>query len=316
MLGYVLGVSDRMRELDRDPQRGVVKRANDVDRAAIAEVLRHECRQAAGERVRLRMRERGHAGKPDCYAVLGEGYSPADAPEALAQVVRQLPDDARASVSYDCDSTTWELRASVWTTTPVAEQAVGEAFEGYVSFQSRDNGTSKFRGGGGVMLLRCLNASTYSADDSAIARVHRGRVLYDVSRMVARSLKAIDTLTAAWGVNRTAAIAVPTVDKQEKRITLEDAIPGFYMYMLRAKQTELAGVLSGRTVEHAANLTRAYFDERRDPAQLTRADLAQGWTRYIQDQPTDIRRDGELAIGDWLVNQREVKCDLGKRGIL
>jgi hypothetical protein len=160
MLGYVLGVRDRMatrkRAVNADPS--AVRAANEADRAKIAEVLRHECLNASGERFKLRLRANGKGGKPDCYAIVGEGYSPADAPDAVDQLVDQLPSDARASFAYDVASTTWELRASVWTPTPVAEQAVGEAFEGYVSFSSKDNGTAKFRGGGGILLLRCLNA--------------------------------------------------------------------------------------------------------------------------------------------------------------
>jgi hypothetical protein len=316
-LSYILGIQERCSARVTAANSGkadaeTVKRVNGEDRAKIAEVLRHECLNASGERFKMRIRESGRiAGKPDCYAIVGEGYSPADAPDAVEQLMHQLPSDARASYAYDAPSTTWELRASVWTPTPVAEQAVGEAFEGYVSFQSRDNGTAKFRGGGGVTLIRCLNASTYVADDSSTARVHRGRILYAVDRMLSRSLRAIDALTTAWGTNRNAVLDVP-VEVAGKRVTLEDAIPGFYMYMLRSKQSELVGVLPGKTREHAAGLTRRFFEERRDDSKLVRSDLAQGWTRYIQDQPSDVRRDAETAIGNWLVNGTPVKCDLGQ----
>lgn len=308
MLGYVLGVRDRMaaRKTAVNADPAAVKAANDTDRARIAEVLRHECLTAYGERFKLRLRANGKNGRPDCYAIVGEGYSPADAPEAVEQLADQLPADARASFAYDVASTNWELRASVWTPTPVAEQAVGEAFEGYVSFSSKDNGTAKFRGGGGILLLRCLNASTYTADDSSVARVHRGRILYAIDRMLRNSLKAIDAITTAWGTNRATVLEIPEVEG--KKITLEDAIPGFYMSMLRAKQSELVGVLPGRTKDHAAGLTKSFFAERRDDTRLVRSDLAQGWTRYIQDQPSDVRRDAERAIGDWLVSGRQVKC--------
>ena len=311
MLGYVLGLRDRMASRKRPVMSEEATKANEADRAKIAEVIRHECLANPGESFKLRVRKAGRHGKPDCYAIVGEGYSPADAPTALAQLADQLPEDARATFSYDVASTTWELRASVWTPTPVAMQAVGEAFEGYVSFSSKDNGTAKFRGGGGILLLRCLNASTYTADDSSVARVHRGRILYAVDRMLRKSLTAIDAITTAWGVNRNAVLEIPVADGGEKRITLEDAIPGFYMSMLRSKQSELVGVLPGRTKEHAAGLTKAFFAERRDETRLVRSDLAQGWTRYIQDQPNEVRRDAEKAIGDWLVNNRPVKCQLG-----
>jgi hypothetical protein len=317
-LGYVLGVQERCSARVAAANAGranvdAAKAANHADIAKLAEVLRHECLNAGGETFKLRMREVGRSGKPDCYAIVGEGYAPADAPDALAQLVDQLPRDAKASYAYDVASTTWELRASVWTPTEVSQQAVGEAFEGFVSFQSRDNGTSRFRGGGGVMLLRCLNASTYVANESSVARVHRGRILYAVERMLRGGLRSIDALTRAWGVNRENVVEMPTAPEGKRAPTLEEAIPGFYMSMLRSKQSELVGVLPGRTRDHAQGLSKAFFAERRDPEKLVRADLAQGWTRYIQTQPSDVRRDAETAIGEWLVNNRPVKCDLTDR---
>ena len=316
-LGYVLGVQERCSTRAAAANRGTanvdaVKAANHEDIAKLGEILRHECMQASGEAFKLRLRESGRNGRPDCYAIVGEGYADADANRAIPQLAGQLPADARATFAYDVASTTWELRPSVWTPTEVSKQAVGEAFEAYVSIQSRDNGTSRFRGGGGITLLRCLNASTYTANEASVARVHRGRIMYDVARMLRGGLKAIDALTTAWGTNRESVLEVPS-EVGGKRVTLEDAIPGFYMYMLRAKQSELVGVLPGKTREHAAGLTRRFFEERRDPSKLVRSDLAQGWTRYIQDQPSDVRRDAEQAIGDWLVNNRPVKCDLAER---
>lgn len=305
MLGYVLGLRDRMvTRKASGADVAEIKKANDADRANMADVLRHELMSAPGETVKLRMRTRGNNGKPDVYAVVSEGYTPADAPEAIGQIVDSLPSDARGSFAYDVVSTSWELRASVWTPTPVAEQAVGEAFEGYVSFRSKDNGTSRFNGGGGVTLLRCLNASTYTANGTSVSRVHRGRVLYDISAMLKGAMSAIDALCAAWGRNRAEEIAFP------ERVTIEDAIPGFWAYCLKDRRSELAGVLPGKTREHVDGLTCAFFQERREPARLVRSDLAQGWTRYIQDQPTDIRRDAEAAIGDWLVARKPIRCEL------
>jgi hypothetical protein len=314
MLSYVLGISERIAERRARPGAidAIVTAENNADRAMIAEAMRHECMANPDARLKLRLREIGANGKPDCYAIVSEGYTTADAPEAISQLVAQLPKDARGTFAYDTDTTSWEFHAAVWTPTPVAEQAVGEAFEGYVSFQSKDNGTAKFRGGGGITLLRCLNASTYSVDDAEVAKVHRGRILFTIDRMVEKSLHAIDVLTTAWGTNRKAVIEVPAEHKG-KPMTLEDAIPGFYMHMLRAAGSELSGVLVGRTNTHAEGLTRAYFAERRDKTQLVRSDLAQGWTRYIQSQPSSVRRDAEVAIGDWLVNNRPVKCEFPKR---
>jgi hypothetical protein len=315
MLGYALGVCERMRGRAAAARSGradveSAKRANDSDRAALASVIKRECLVASGESVKLRLREVGVNGKPDCYAMLGQDYAPADAPEAVEQLAEQLPADAKASWSYDPISTGWELRLHVWTPTPVDDQAVGEAYEGHGSVRSRDNGTSKFRGGGGILFVRCLNASTYSADDAGIARIHRGRVLYDVPAIMARALKSITVLAQAWGTNRSTALEVP-FEFEGKRVTLEDVIPGFYLSMLRDNR-QLANVLPGRTKEHAFGLAKAYHEERRDPDRVVRADLAQGWTRYVQDQAADVRSNAELAIGAWLVNPTPIKCALDK----
>jgi hypothetical protein len=194
-LGYVLGVQERCSTRVAAAKAGranvdAVKAANHEDIAKLGEVLRHECLQASGESFKLRLREAGRGGRPDCYAIVGEGYADADANRALPQIVDQLPADARATFAYDVASTTWEMRLAVWTPTPVAQQAVGEAFEGYVSLQSRDNGTSRFRGGGGAVFLRCLNASTYVADDSSVApgasRAHPLRCVQNAPRRNAR----------------------------------------------------------------------------------------------------------------------------------
>lgn len=311
MLGYVLGLRERIAaraKLDTDESREM----NTRDKRAIASVIRHECFANPDEVLKLRTREVGSHGRPDVYAIVSEGYSPADAPEAIDQVLASLPHDARGTFAYDVASTSWELRASVWTPTPVAEQAVGEAFQGYVSFQSKDNGTGKFNGGGGVTLLRCLNASTYVAEGSKVSRVHRGRVLYDVNAMLRGGLQAIEALCKAWGTNRASEIAVPM--RADKPVSLEEAIPGFWAYCLRARGSELAGVLPGRTSEHVKGLSQAFFAERRDPSKLVRSDLAQGWTRWIQNQPSDIRREAESAIGSWLVNPKPIKCELKEVG--
>lgn len=313
MLGYVLGLRERiaarhdavrLEELSKDE----AVELNTRDKRAIASVIRHECSANPNEILKLRTREVGTRGAPDVYAIVSEGYSAADAPEAIDQVLHSLPADARGTFAYDVESTSWELRASIWTPTPVAEQAVGEAFQGYVSFSSKDNGAGKFNGGGGVTLLRCLNASTYVADGSKVSRVHRGRVLYDVEAMLRGGLAAIDALCNAWGVNRKAEIAIPIRDDQP--VSLEEAIPGFWAYCLRARGSELAGVLPGKTREHVRGLTAAFFEERRDESRLVRSDLAQGWTRYVQGQPSDVRRDAETAIGAWLVKPKPLKCEL------
>ena len=296
MMGYILGMRERIATA---VDAGDLEAAK-VDRRMVAEVLAHECARK-GE-VTLKLRTRAKLG--DIYATVSPAYTAADAPDLLAEITPHMPDDAKGSWSYDPTSTAWELRGSIWTPTPTAEQCVGEPFEGYVSFHSRDAGNGKLRGGGGATLLRCLNASTYTAEASSVARAHRSRVLADIPTMVRQSLRAIDTLCSAWGVARKDELTVPT------GVKLNDAIPGFWRYCLTARGSELAGVLPGRTEKHVEGLTAAFHGERRDASKLVRSDLAQGWTRYIQSQPGDIRRDGEGAIGAWLVSPQKVGCEL------
>lgn len=302
MLGYVLGLRGRI-IAERAKGDAADKSAMQADKAKIADILAHECARAGDVMVKLRTR----ASVGDVFAVVSPTYAPADAPEVLAEVLQDLPRDARGTYSYDPSTTAWELRADVWTPTPVEEQAVGEAFSGYVSFQSRDDGGSSFRGGGGVLLLRCLNASTYTAESSNVRRVHRGSIMFDIDAMVRGATQSIQALCKAWGTNR--AEEIPMSDS----VPLSVAIPGFYSWLLRDRSSELSGVLPGRSAEHAKGLTESFFAERREPSKLVRSDLAQGWTRYIQDQPTAVRREAESAVGSWLVNGGNVGCDLPKR---
>jgi hypothetical protein len=113
--------------------------------------------------------------------------------------------------------------------------------------------------------------------------------------MVDGAMSAITALCKAWGTARAEVVEAPT------GITIQDLIPGFYTFLLRDRSSELAGILPGRTVTHAEGLTKAFHAERRDPSKLVRSDFAQGWTRYIQDQPAPVRHEAESAIGRWLV---------------
>jgi len=271
------------------------------DRAKMADVLAYELTRAGDTRMTLRMRD---AGPRDVYAALGPAYGRADAPDVLPKVRDAMPRDARATWAYDPTSTAWEVRASIWTPTPVSEQAIGEAFEGWVSYRSKDNGGSRLRGGGGVTLIRCYNASVYEALGATVARVHRGKILDDVAAMTSGAMQAIDALCAAWGRTRNDVIAMPS------GVSIEEAIPGFWRSLLTDTR-ELAGVLPGRKIERVAQLTSAYFAERRDSSRVVRADFGQAWTRAIQSEPAEIRRDAEAAIGSWLVTStRPLRCDL------
>lgn len=308
-LSYVLGIRDRiagrvvlMRSIEVPDQRATCAAENAADKRQLAEVLEHECRRNPD--VELKLRTRRCVG--DVFAVVSPSYAVADAPEVLSQILDGLPRDARGSYSYDAASTSWELRASVWTPTPVEEQAVGEPFEGYVSFAARDNGTARLRGGGGVTMLACLNAGTYTAAGSDVSRVHRGKILVDVGAMLDGGLKAIHALCAAWGTAREEVVPVP---EALTGVPISQLIPGFWWGEFGNRKSELAGVLPGRTSEHVRGLTEAYAAERRDPERLVRADMAQAWTRYIQGQPAPVRRDAEAAVGSWLVSGRPVRFE-------
>jgi hypothetical protein len=297
MLGYILGLRER---ISTEVGRGDAKNsaAIQADKARMAEILVHEC--GRNPDVILKLRTRATVG--DVFAIVSPGYTPADAPEMLSEIEQSsMPKDARATWAYDPCSTAWEMRASVWTPTPTDEQAVGEPFEGYVSYSSRDNGTSRFRGGGGISLIRCLNASTYTAGGAEVNRVHRRNILRDVDAMLRASLASIHVLCQAWGEARADVIDAPTGMK------INDAVPGFWRYLLRDRSSELATVLPGRTEAHVKGLTTAFAEERRNELKLVRADFAQGWTSYIQNQPSAVRREAEAAIGGWVVSGSPVR---------
>lgn len=294
-LGYVLGLRQRIVDEVRKGSEGSREQVQ-ADKAMLAETLRRECSRYGD--VALKLRTRGALG--DCFAVVSPGYAPADAPEVLSQILAQLPADARGSYRYDPASTSWELQADVWTPTPVAKQAVGEAFRGYVQYSSRDNGTRGFHAGGGVELIACLNASTYTAASSSARRRHVGSILEDLAESLSVGTQAIETLVKAWGVTRAAVVEIP------EGLALQEVVPDFYLSLLtdRRAHAELVGVLPGRSKEHAAKLAQAFHAERRVDDRIVRSDLAQGWTRYVQDLDPGIQHDAEQAIGAWLVNNR------------
>jgi len=311
-LRYVMGLRDRIakakrliEEPEEEPEHSPTELRGFIaaDKSALLDVMQRELRRHADVPIKLRLRD----GLKDCYAVVSPSYGVADAPQVLAEVVDALPKDAKGSYSYDPTTTSWELRASIWTPTPVAKQAVGEPFEGYAAYRSRDNGTGGLGGGGGIVCIRCWNATVYVVEDGFAYRIHRANVMDDLSKLTAQALKAIDTLADAWGTARADAVDCRIFDAEKHLIPIEEAIPGFYRHMLTARRGELVGVLPGRTDKHAAGLKAMYFDQRRNETTVVRADLAQGWTRYIQDQPTPVRREAEAAIANWMIRQEPVR---------
>ena len=132
--------------------------------------------------------------------------------------------------------------------------------------------------------------------------MHRGRAIFDVQKMMKTALHSINSLSEAWGNNRKLVVEPPST------LTIEQFMPGFYRSMLNQK--ELVGILPGRKENHVVGLTRAYHNERRDKEQVVRSDLANGFTKYIQSQPSDIQREAERGIGQWLVNKPKLTCSL------
>jgi hypothetical protein len=287
MLGYVLGVRER------NGTDKVTEEMRQADRNMVAEVLAHECKRNPDVALKLRTR---NGARPDVFAVVSPSYSPADAPAVLGRLVDSLPADAKGTTVYDSKSTAWELRASVWTPTPVDLQSVGEPFKGYAALGGRDNGTGRVGGSGGIELLRCLNASTYAAESARVNRVHRGDVLGDVDAMINGAIASINVLVNAWGQART--VEIPMTD--EERMESDKFMSALFMSLLKGNG-ELVGVLPGASKVHAAGLVKAYDGERRDFDRLVKADVGQAWTKYIQDQPGNIRQDAEQAIGRWMV---------------
>jgi len=280
------------------------------DNAEIVQVLGYELTRDPSIMLKLRLRE----ALGDCFACVSPTYGIADAPETVQEIIRSrcIPDGTRATWAYDPVSTGWELRFYLWTPTPVDMQAVGEPFEAHASAMSKDNGTSSVDTGGGITLLACLNAGTYVVDGRKGSRIHRGKVLRDVAKNLRHASEAMHVLCKAWGANRETEVALPVAKEGERKITINDAIPGFWRYLLKDTRGELHGVLPGRASAHVDGLTQAFHDERRDKSRLVRADFAQGWTRYIQGQASDVRRSGETAIASWLVKQGRIACEVGE----
>lgn len=261
------------------------------DRMELAHCLRHELARFPDIRLKLRVRE--NPALQDIFAILSPGYTVADAPLITPEFLKVgVPSDARGNWTYDSNTTAWSIEIATWTPTDTLSQVIGEPVSGMVSFSGKDNGTGRLNGDGGILIIQCLNASLYSAGDVEVSRVHRGKVLFDAQKMLRAALHSINTLSEAWGNNRKIVIEPPST------MTLEQAMPGFWRALMN--KGDLVSILPGRKENHVKGLTRTYFDERRDNDRLIRSDMAQGWTKYIQDQPNNVRREAEQAIGSWL----------------
>lgn len=294
---YVLGLRERaIEEFSKpDEERNLSFIENDLEK--ILDILKFECNRYADENIRLRMRE----GVGDIFAVVSPSYGVADSHLVMKDLLRNLPENTKASVAYNQSSTSWEVRALTFTSTPVEEQAVGEPFEAFVSLRSRDNGTGRFWSGGGINILRCLNASVYTAGETRSSRVHRGnRVMGDIKDMLATATRSLGILINSFEKAREEEIVW-----NEEKLTLEQAIPGIYRSLFEPRR-ELATVLTGKKEQHIEGLYQAYRVERRDYERTTRADIVQGLTKYLQTLPSEMRRNTEIAAGKLTVSTKKI----------
>ena len=297
-MSYVLGLRKRIAaEIARGS--GADKASILSDKGKIAEVIKHECLRHPD--VLIRMRTRAALG--DIFSIVSQDYAQADAPMVVAEILKKLPHDAKGMADYDPETTAWNLQAFIYTPTPANLHAVGEPIEGFVSIRSEDAGGSSLFGSGGVICVRCLNASQFTTTSGEGKAVHRGRVMINAVKIIGSAKKSIEALIDAWGTNRTEEVEAPPVP-------LSVAIPGFWSYLLRDKRSELSGVLRGRSDDNIKALTQTFFDERRDTTKLVRSDFAQAFTRLIQESDRDIQQAGEVAAGNFLVRQGKIRCDL------
>lgn len=294
-LRYVLGLRDRIADKEATSDQ------KQHDKALLLSTLQGECDRFGDVDVKLRLRD----GVGDCFTVTSPIYTVADFPTARPIIERHLPDGARATMSYDQTSTTWEARIETFTPTPTQLQAVGEAFRAYGSIRSGDAGFDGYEGGGGLELLRCLNATTFLALLEQASRRHVGNVTRDLPALIRAALRGVEAAIATWGAARSDVIELPTVGEQ--LIPIEVAIPGFYRNMLTARRGELVGVLPGRSDGHVVQLAKHFHTERRIGDKITRADLANGWTAYQQTFPAPVQRAAESAIGTWLTKREPVR---------
>jgi hypothetical protein len=300
--GYAFGLRDRI----ADP--GTSPAGRKADRQTLGELLRYELGRMGDAECKVRVRD----SLGDVYAVVSPSYGIADAPVTLPELLAQLPADARASYSYDPKSTAWQLRASVWTPTPVDEQAVGEPFEGYSAFGGRDNGTGPLYGGGGINLLACLNAMIYCAALTSTRRVHRANVTVDLARMARDAVASITKLCEAWGRARIDVLPVPARDAQGRPLTLDTVRAAYWRAALTDRLGGLVGVLPGRREDRVAELVKVQRSESRNKAELVRADFGQAWSRMIQSEPADVRRNAEAAGGAWMASARPMRLEFAR----
>lgn len=298
-LSYVLGLRERIAtELNRGDAAN--RMAILSDKATILRTVQYECERNANMKLMLRTRD----GIGDVFAIVSPSYGVCDAPTVIESLRTTIGSDTKCSAVYNAASTGWSIEASMFDPSPIVVAKVGEPFEAFTSVRGRDGGNGSVIVSGGTRMLSCLNGMTKTVACDGGSRVHRGsRVDVDVRSLLRESASAIETMCGAIGIAREQVVDVTGM-------TLEQAIPGLFRYMLSAPRGELVGVLPGRTDEHVRALAAVYPSERRDHDRVVRADLAQAYSKYSQSLGSDVQREAEGAIGEWLVKAPRLLCDV------
>jgi hypothetical protein len=290
--GYVFGLNDRMIEADRKGNQA----AKDADRQWMLETIQFELSRQSDKKLLLRLRE--SAG--NIFAVLSPSYENADITTIYPEILAAIPETANGSFAYDPGSTGWDVRINL-NRSDAIDKVVGEPVSAFASLQSRDNGTKAFAGYGGLLILACQNGMTYAAKTKATRRVHKSGIQYDIPNILAATGESVATLAKAYGAGRYH--VVPSIGNEA------ECVRGYYAWLLRDRRSELQGIIPGRFNDHAPDMVHAFQEQRRNGSQITRADLMNGLTKFVQRESSVVRRDAEAAIGKWLVGNGRLECE-------
>lgn len=267
-----------------------------------AELFGRELRDSQADN-RLVFRHRN--GVP--FAVVSPSYQAVDGDlvaKALLHELRMQPeaDQARASISYDYESTSASLDIAWHTPIPEIEQAVGEPFRARMGVSFRDNGQGGIRPGGGFELVVCLNYTTTEVDAFSASIRHVGRASIRFRTSVKDAAIAILPILRAYANAKCDHLgsSAKTTDGSAMPVRLEDAIPGFWRSLL-APRGELVGLVPANKVKDltAATLSESTY---RNSDGWRRSDMVNGLTKWAQAGTSDpYTRDSiERAAGNIL----------------
>lgn len=152
----------------------------------------------------MQLRVRTTNGLPAAFAVVGKGYSPADADVWLTHALPHLDATMRGAVSYNPVTTDVEAKFS-WNAPHDLDAKVGDVFRAGWRGQSRDNGTGSFKGGGWALRVRCINCTVIEMNGEDIRRVHKGsmaNLAAQVAESVTNAREGFAPFADAWGILR------------------------------------------------------------------------------------------------------------------